>query len=64
VSAAARRAALEPGDVILMVGRKPVKSASDFNAAVKDVKPGDSIMLLVRRDDATSFIAVPIPKKG
>jgi serine protease Do len=64
VSAAARRAALEPGDVILMVGRKPVKSTTDFNAAVKDVKPGDSVMLLVRRDDATSFIAVPIPKKG
>jgi serine protease Do len=63
-SAAARRAALQPGDVILMVGRKPVKSTSDFNAAVKDVKPGDSVMLLVRRDDATTFIAVPIPKKG
>jgi len=61
---AARRAALEPGDVILMVGRKPVKSVAGFNAAVKDVKPGDSVMLLVRRDDATSFIAVPVPKKG
>ena len=62
--AAARRAALAPGDVILMVGRKPVKSAGDFNAAVKDVQAGDSVMLLVRRDDATSFIAVPVPKKG
>ena len=62
--AAARRAALEPGDVILMVGRKPVKSVGEFNAAVKGVKPGDSVMLLVRREDATSFIAVPIPKKG
>jgi len=61
--AAARRAALAPGDVILMVGRKPVKSIGDFNAAVKDVKAGDSVMLLVRRDDATSFIAVPVPKK-
>jgi serine protease Do len=62
--AAARRAALAPGDVILMVGRKRVKSVGDFNAAVKGVKPGDSVMLLVRREDATSFIAVPIPKKG
>ncbi|HEX5124884.1 MAG TPA: DegQ family serine endoprotease [Rhodanobacteraceae bacterium] len=62
--AAARRAALAPGDVILMVGRKPVKSVGEFNAAVKGVKPGDSVMLLVRREDATSFIAVPIPKKG
>jgi serine protease Do len=62
--AAARRAALAPGGVIVMVGRKPVKSVGDFNAAVKGVKPGDSVMLLVRREDATSFIAVPIPKKG
>jgi len=62
--AAARRAALAPGDVILMVGRKPVKSVGEFNAAVKGAKPGDSVMLLVRREDATSFIAVPIPKKG
>ena len=62
--AAARRAALAPGDVILMVGRKPVKSVGEFNAAVKGVKAGDSVMLLVRREDATSFIAVPIPKKG
>jgi serine protease Do len=44
---AARRAALEPGDVILMVGRKPVKSVADFNATLKEVKPGDSVMLLV-----------------
>jgi serine protease Do len=62
--AAARRAALAPGDVILMVGRKPVKSVGEFNAAVKDAKAGDSVMLLVRRDEATSFIAVPVPKKG
>ena len=61
---AARRAALAPGDVILMVGRKPIKSVADFNASVKGVKPGDSVMLLVRREDATSFIAVPVPKKG
>jgi serine protease Do len=62
--AAARRAALAPGDIILMIGRRPVRSIGDFNGAVKDVKAGESVMLLVRREDATSFIAVPIPKKG
>jgi len=59
---AARRAALMPGDVILMVGRKPVKSVADFNAALKSAKPGDSVMLLVRRDDQTSFLALTVPK--
>ena len=61
--AAARRAAIEPGDVILMVGRKPVKSVAEFNATLKDAKPGDSIMLLVRRDDQTQFLAVTVPAK-
>jgi serine protease Do len=58
----ARRAGLAPGDVILMVGRKPVKSVSDFNAMVKAAKPGDSIMLLVRRDEQTQFLALTLPK--
>jgi serine protease Do len=57
----ARRTPLQPGDVVLMVGRKPVKSASDFNESVKAAKPGDSIMLLVRREDVTQFVAVTVP---
>lgn len=59
---AARRSALAPGDVILMIGRKPVRSASDFNATLKSAKPGDSVMLLVRRDEQTQFIALSVPK--
>lgn len=60
--AAAQRTALQPGDVVLMVGRKSIHTAAEFGDAVKDVKPGDSVMLLVRRDDATQFIAVTVPK--
>jgi len=61
IRGAARRSPLQPGDVVLMVGRKPVKSAGDFNEAVKEVKPGDSVMLLVRREDVTQFVAVTVP---
>jgi serine protease Do len=61
-SAAARRSALQPGDVVLMVGRKPVKSADEFNSAVKDAKSGDSVMMLVKREDQTQFVAVTVPK--
>jgi serine protease Do len=63
-SAAARRAALAPGDVILMVGRKPVKSVADLNASLKDAKPGESVMLLVRRDEQTQFLALTVPPAG
>ncbi|HPN79750.1 DegQ family serine endoprotease [Dokdonella sp.] len=59
---AARRAALQPGDVVLMVGRKSVKSGAEFNAAVKELKPDDSVMLLIRRNDTTSFVALTVPK--
>jgi serine protease Do len=38
-----------------------VKSAGDFNDAVKDVKAGESVMLLVRREDVTQFVAVTVP---
>ena len=57
----ARRAALQPGDVVLMVGRESVASADDFNAAVKQLKGGDSVMLLIRRNDVTSFVALTVP---
>ena len=63
-SATARRSALQPGDVVLMVGRKPVKTADEFNAAVKDAKSGDSVMMLVKREDQTQFVAVTVPKAG
>ncbi|MCE5233420.1 MAG: DegQ family serine endoprotease [Mizugakiibacter sp.] len=64
IGVAARRAGLQPGDVILMVGRARVASAAAFNQAVKGAKPGEPVMLLVRRDDATSFIAITVPKDG
>lgn len=61
---AARRSALQPGDVVLMVGRKAIKDANEFNETIKNVKPGESVMLLVRRNDITQFVAVTVPKKG
>ena len=62
VAGAARSSAVQPGDIVLMVGRTKVKNAVEFNAAVKDVKAGDSVMLLVRREGATSFVTVTVPK--
>jgi len=62
ITGAARRSALQPGDVVLMVNRKQVKTSKDFYDAVKDVKEGDSTMLLVKRGDATQFVAISVPK--
>lgn len=57
---AAGRAGLQRGDVILRVGREELEDVDAFNDAVEDVEPGDSVMLLVRRGEATSFIALNI----
>lgn len=54
----ARRAGLQPGDVVLMVAGRSIGSAAEFNAAVKDAKPGQPVLLLVRRGERTDFRAV------
>ncbi|MEO6076060.1 MAG: PDZ domain-containing protein, partial [Dokdonella sp.] len=61
---AAQSTPLQPGDVVLRVGRANVKSAADFNSAVKDVKAGESVMLLVQRGETTQFVAVTVPKSA
>jgi serine protease Do len=57
----AARAGLQPGDVILRVGQQNVGSVSAFRAATRDAKPGDTVLLLVRRGDDTRFIALTVP---
>jgi serine protease Do len=60
---AAASAGLQSGDVILMVNQKRVGSAAAFRDAVKGIKPGDTAMLLVRRDDSTRFVGVTVPSE-
>jgi len=55
---AAREAGLQPGDVILSVGRTPVASAAALNSALRSTKAGQTVMLLVRRGNGTQFVAV------
>ncbi|TWI03500.1 serine protease Do [Luteimonas cucumeris] len=55
---AARGAGLRPGDVVLQVGRDPVDSAAALDRQLRDVKQGETVMLLVRRGQSTQFIAV------
>jgi serine protease Do len=63
VRGAAAQAGLQQGDVILRVGNKPVDSPAAFKSAAADVKPGDTVLLLVSRDGASRFVAVTVPKK-
>lgn len=60
---AARRAGLQPGDVVLQVGRTKVGSPAELDRALAGVKPGQTVMLLVRRGNASQFVAVT-PREG
>jgi serine protease Do len=60
---AGRRAGLNEGDIVLMVGRTSVGSTEEFNDAVKGAKPGEPVMLLIRRGEATQFVTVTPPRE-
>jgi serine protease Do len=55
---AAREAGLQPGDVVLRVGNESVGSVAAFDRALAAVRPGQTVMLLVRRGNSTAFFAV------
>ena len=56
---AARQAGLAAGDVILQVGKSPVGSSADFESALKSVKSGDRVRLLVRNSESTALVTIP-----
>ncbi len=58
-SLAARQAGLSPGDVILQVGKTAVGSTGAFEQALKGVKPGDRVRLLVRNNESTGLVTIP-----
>jgi len=62
--AEARRAGLQAGDIVLRVGRKPVRTAAEFEAGARAAPAGGSVMLLVRRGETTLFVAVRQPASG
>jgi serine protease Do len=62
--AIARRAGVQQGDVILRVGNREIGSTSAFAAATANAKAGDTLMLLVRHDAQTRFIALGPIEKG
>jgi serine protease Do len=58
----AAQAGLQAGDVILMVNQQRVGSVAEFQAAIRGVKAGDTLLLLVRRGEQSSFIGLTVPE--
>jgi serine protease Do len=57
----AAQAGLRAGDVILMVNQKRIGTVDEFKEATKDIKPGSTALLLVRRGEQSSFIGLTVP---
>lgn len=56
----AARAGLQAGSVIRAVNSRPIETVADFNAAVKDVKSGDTLYLRLETKQRTMLIEVPV----
>ena len=54
----AELAGIQAGDVIEEVNRQPIESVEEFNKTMSDAKDKDTLLLLARRGNFTSFFAL------
>jgi serine protease Do len=54
-----QRIGLEPGYVILRIGRQDIDSLATLEAALKDAREQGQILLLVKTNSGTQFMSVP-----
>jgi serine protease Do len=54
---------IQEGDVIEEINKTPISSIKDFSKALKSVKNGDNVMLLIRRGESTLYIAFTFKDK-
>ena len=56
----AEKAGVQPGDVLLAVDDRPVRSTADIRAALRDHQGGDSVNVRLKRKDAERSLAVEL----
>ena len=61
VGGAALRAGIQADDVILAIGDRRVTDIDEFDTALASMVPGQPVALLVLRDGAFAFVAIPQP---
>ncbi|MBN1503882.1 MAG: DegQ family serine endoprotease [Candidatus Eisenbacteria bacterium] len=58
----AEAAGIQHGDLIKEVNKQKVTDTTEYRKALGRLKPGDSVLLLLRRENATLFVALRMPK--
>lgn len=56
----AAEAGLRRGDLILEVNQQPIKTLKDYKKVLKAAKKDESILLLIKRENHTRFVAVKV----
>ncbi|HID09989.1 MAG TPA: Do family serine endopeptidase [Candidatus Latescibacteria bacterium] len=51
------------GDLIQEVGGKKVRSVREYEAALKNIKPGQAVLFLIRRGEHTFYVALRVPQE-
>jgi serine protease Do len=57
---AAAEAMIQAGDILREVNRKPIKNAADFARKIDQAKSGDSLLLLIERQQNTLFVTITL----
>jgi len=57
----AEESGLKTGDLIKEINKVAIQDVKDFNNAVKGLKSGDSVAMLIRRGDSTFYTGIQIP---
>jgi serine protease Do len=60
VSGGAARAGIQPGDVVIGINEKSVKTVNDLREASKQLGAGDSAALLIERQGARIYVPVRV----
>jgi Do/DeqQ family serine protease len=58
----AERGGMRPGDALLAIDRSEVRTLEKLERIRKGLRPGRTVVLLVRRGDAALYLALPLPK--
>jgi len=58
---AAARAGIRPGDILLRMGRRELRTVDDLRAAIDETARGEPVALQIRRGDRTLFVSLILP---
>ena len=52
---------LREGDLIKQIDRKAVKNISDYNKIINDIKPGESVLMRVKKQNGHYYVSFKMP---